>query len=68
MKYIKEKKVIKEIKEIKKIKERRERKERKERKEKKEKKGETKDVPKMLLAEMLKTIDILAEMLKICKS
>ena len=26
------------------------------------------DVPKMLLAEMLKTLDILAEMLKISKS
>ena len=34
-------------------------------KRKKREKGENKDVPKTLLAEILKTIDILAEMLKI---
>ena len=36
--------------------------------EKREKRREKKDVPKMLLTEMLETIDILAQMLKISKS
>ena len=36
-----------------------------ERREQKRKKREMKDVPKMLLAKMLKIIDLLAEMLKI---